>query len=231
MDDLKTQIEQLESVLSKNERSPLFTRLASLYITQRDYSRAIRICESGTSVYPSYATGFLLKARALQQSGRLTDALEDYKRVLEILPRCTIARNEVDAILAKEKTKEKREEVNESGKQVIGEEPVISPAEHDEHGTPRDRYIENLAERLKEYKPARLKDTEPLPAASEGEIAEPDEFPIVSETLAEIFLQQRQYLRARDAYRQLQKKTPHKSGVYQEKIAEIEERIRTESLR
>jgi tetratricopeptide (TPR) repeat protein len=170
MDDLKAQIEQLESVLSKNERSPEFTRLASLYITQRDYSRAIRICENGTSVYPSYATGFLLKARALQQSGRLTDALEDYKRVLEILPRCAIARNEVEAILAKEKTKEKREEVSESGKQVIGEEPVISPAEHDEHNTPRDSYIENLAERLKEYKPARLKDTEPLPADTGGRL-------------------------------------------------------------
>jgi tetratricopeptide (TPR) repeat protein len=231
MDDIKAKIEQLESVLIKNERSPEFAKLASLYITQRDYSGAIRICENGTSIYPSYATGFLLKARALQQSGRLTDAMEDYARVLEILPRCAIARNEVEAILAKEKTKEKGEEVSESGKQVIEEEPVISPAEDDEHNTPRDSYIEKLAERLKEYKPVRLKDTEPLPDDTGGETTEPEEFPIVSETLAEIFLQQKQYLRARDAYRQLQKKKPHKSGVYQAKIAEIEERIRSESLR
>jgi tetratricopeptide (TPR) repeat protein len=231
MEDIKTHIRQLESVLEKNPESPVFARLASLYMTQKQYDRVIQLCEYGTSIYPSYATGFLLKARALQQSDRYPDALEAYNRVLEILPRCTIASTEVDAIQARIQRDDagvlKREGAASGNAE---EQPKTSP-EQDISPLPPDRYIENLAERLKGYKPLKFSGTEPLPSDIDRGSVEPDDLPIVSETLAEIFLQQNQYARARDAYRQLQKKMPHKSGIYEEKITEIEERMRLESLR
>ncbi len=221
MDDLNSQIERLEAVLRDNPTSPAFSRLASYYLTQRKFDRAIELCNRGTKYHPGYATGFLILARGLQQTGKLQEALAAYQKILAILPRCTVARVELQALLNKTKSPpeghtpnpmQERNSADGEGRIAVTHEPYAGES------------IEQLAERLKGYKPIRLKEeTTPEKAGEESASADADDLPIVSETLAEIFLQQKQYGRAIEAYRKLQKKTPVKSDVYEKKVREIEE--------
>jgi tetratricopeptide (TPR) repeat protein len=210
MEPAKQELESLEDLLRQNPESPVFARLASHYLQTGEYLHALALCDRGTSLYPEYATGFLLKARALRHLNQYDEALESYRRVLDILPRCSVAAHEMS-------------EIQLRVKEVQAPDEKLSQDRSDaQQETPED-VVEQLAERLRDYKPKRgsLADT-----GSEKQVetdGDKDELPIVSETLAEIFVRQKQYQRAIEAYGQLIKRKPEKADIYLTKINEVKE--------
>ncbi len=211
MENHNSEIEVLEAQLRENPDSPVFARLASLYVESGEYLHALALCDRGTTIYPEYATGYLLRANALYRIGKYEEAAENYKKVLEILPRCTFALNRL-VELQKRTVKEGRKH-----------EGKADPDDSTEQGS-----IANIAERLKRYKPVRSQTDDVQEEPDEDDFtAENDKkeetLPIVSETLASIFFKQKQYEKAIEAYRQLIKRTPGKADIYHSKIKEVQE--------
>jgi tetratricopeptide (TPR) repeat protein len=204
MEKINAEKQRLEDSLRKNPEGPEFARLASLYIDIGEYNRALALCNRGIERYPDYATGYLMRALSLKQLKRYAEAADEFRKVLNVVPRCTYpeaALTEVSELAAAAGTK--------------AAEPGATAGTGDS--------VEELAERLRDYKPRR---------ASSGDIADtkpiadgmPDEdMPIVSETLAMIFFRQQQYDRAIEAFRQLIKRNPEKADIYLTRIKEVEE--------
>lgn len=215
MEKNREEIQRLEEILRSNPDSPVFAQIANLYIESGEYVHALALCDRGTSMYPEYATGFLLRAAALRHLDKYEESIENYRKVLEILPRCTVAGKWIAELQKK---------LEESKKKVVPETTKQPEAEHKvEKGS-----IEELADRLKEYKPERpssdVKHSEP---AEESDVEEND-LPIVSETLANIFFKQKQFDRAVEAYRQLMKRNPERADIYLTKIKQVEEAKKNE---
>jgi predicted Zn-dependent protease len=210
MEPAKQELKSLEDLLRQNPESPVFARLASHYIQTGEYLHALTLCDRGTSVYPEYATGFLLKARALRHLNKYEEALESYRRVLDILPRCSVAVNEMSGI-------------QQRMKEVPAPDEQSSPDRPDAREEKPEDVVEQLAERLRDYKPKRgsLADTGNVKEVVTD--SDKDELPIVSETLADIFVRQKQYQRAIEAYGQLIKRKPEKADIYLTRINEVKE--------
>ncbi len=205
--NIDDEIERLEDKLLENIESPAFARLASLYIEKGEYLHAITLCDRGTDKYPEYATGFLLRALAMKSLEKYKESIEDYRKVKELLPRCQMIDDRISELEQKLKESESR----------------IPKTAGDETKTDS---IEELAERLKDYKPARPDSNEmKKEVTEENNIVDQvsGELLIVSETLATIFLKQKQFDRAIEAYRQLMERHPDNRDQYLAKIQEAEE--------
>lgn len=220
MDNNTEEIQRLEEILRANPDSPVFAQLATLYIDNGEYLHALALCDRGTGIYPEYATGFLLRATALKHLDKPEEAIENYRKVLEILPRCSVAGKEIESLT--QKVEEPKPDISP------GKTAEESGKDTDEIKEQETGSIEDLAERLKGYKPERpardIKSAEPF----EIDEHEGNDLPIVSETLANIFSKQKQYDRAIEAYRQLIKRNPQKADIYFTRIKELEEAKKNE---
>jgi predicted Zn-dependent protease len=85
-------LEALEQRLRENPRSPLFARLASLYLGSNRLEESYAICRTGVEHYPDYATGHLILGKCLLQLGQFEEARRELNRVLSLQPNCAVAR-------------------------------------------------------------------------------------------------------------------------------------------
>ncbi len=83
-------IENLAARFSENPQSPLFARLADLYLSRQRVSEAVALCENGITLYPSYAGGHIVLGKCYQQLGEFTKARLSYQRALVLSPYNTV---------------------------------------------------------------------------------------------------------------------------------------------
>lgn len=218
------EMQQLEEMLRENTNSPAFALLASLYIEKGEYLQAIALCNRGTETFPEYATGFFLRALALQKIEKFEESIEDYRKVREILPRCPVADESIKELEKKLQivSTPVSAETSEQDPDMVAEKEV------------ENETIEKIAEKLDGYKPPRSDDSilyagqaEKVDADREEEV----ELLIVSETLATIFFKQKQYEKSIDAYRRLTSRYPDKKEYYAVKINEAEEALKNKQKR
>jgi tetratricopeptide (TPR) repeat protein len=84
-------IAALERHLSAHPASPLFARLASLYIDKDRPAQALKLCLQGIRLHPDYPTGLLMIARAQIMLRQYGDARQTLRALLRILPFCPAA--------------------------------------------------------------------------------------------------------------------------------------------
>jgi tetratricopeptide (TPR) repeat protein len=204
MEARNSEVQELEDILRQNPDAPVFARLASLYLESGEYLHALALCDRATEIYPEYATVFLLRAAALEGLEKHEESVQNYKKVLEILPRCSVAGSRTEELNLRS------QDTASSTPSAVKQENNVDP-------------IEELAERLKGYKPVRAGTDISKDETDEFENSVRDDLPIVSETLATIFFKQNQFDRAIEAYRQLIKRNPEKADIYYTRIKEIEE--------
>lgn len=218
------EMQQLEEMLRENTNSPAFALLASLYIEKGEYLQAIALCNRGTETFPEYATGFFLRALALQKIEKFEESIEDYRKVREILPRCPVADESIKELEKKLQivSTPVSAETSEQDPDMVAEKEV------------ENETIEKIAEKLDGYKPPRSDDS--ILYAGQAEKVDADreeegELLIVSETLATIFFKQKQYEKSIDAYRRLTSRYPDKKEYYAVKINEAEEALKNKQKR
>lgn len=205
--------ERIKLIFEFNDNSPLFARVAASELELGNVNDAIKILENGITIYPSYPTAYFILAIANAYAGQedqakgyaamgsellgSTETLEFYeKKILEIISE----RNSLSEAMRPAFISDDKEELDENVYDNI------------------DDKLDILAEQLSKAKiiPKDIDD----PAI---EITSPV-IPIkkiVSETMAEIFLSQKNYNEALSIYAELLRQKPERAGIYLQKISDI----------
>ena len=84
-------IPALERHVAAHPASPLYARLASLYIDGNRPAQALKLCLQGNRLQPDYPTGLLMTARAQIMLRQYGDARQTLQELLRIQPSCAAA--------------------------------------------------------------------------------------------------------------------------------------------
>ena len=85
-DTMADRLAKLEKVYRRNPDSPLFARLADLYLKRGKTEHALEICLQGCQKFPEYATGFMVLARCYEAGGAVEEARDALDQALRIDP-------------------------------------------------------------------------------------------------------------------------------------------------
>lgn len=196
-----------------NDSSPLFARTAEMELANNNVNLAIEILEHGIQKHPSYPTSYFIYARALAQLGRISEAKESVLTGAEL----------IDSVETKKYYLKLIEKIS-SGSKNYTESRRTSFVSDDLKNLPKEDKSENLDELVEKIKTAKIpeRDNKEIP-----EFKEPDNpsLGIVSDTLAMIYMKQKNYDEAIEVFEKLKKLKPHKAEEYQKKIDKIKDKL------
>jgi tetratricopeptide (TPR) repeat protein len=92
MDLLEFDIDFLSQKLAANSSSPIFARLADLYLAKGQPEEALKLCEEGVAIHPTYASGFILLGRCYLAQQNKDKAEKALTRALQLTPYNQVAR-------------------------------------------------------------------------------------------------------------------------------------------
>jgi tetratricopeptide (TPR) repeat protein len=196
------EIENLEKRLRSNPLSPVFARLASLYLSANRAEEARELCEKGITRYPAYATAHLVLSKCYFQLARLSDAKRELSMTLNLQPRCEIARTVLRETMLRSAAEMGKETTvvdqgNQAGlEQAVGEAGVSTLLRGASIGAEE------------EFSTAGVSDE------------------IVTPTLAEIYASQGAYREAIRTYLLLARRKPAEKKQFEQRIRELEEKWR-----
>lgn len=98
MDLSEFDIDFLSQKLSDNPQSPLFARLADIYLTKNQASEALKLCEAGVQVYSSYATGYVVLGKCYLALNENSKARLAFSQALHLAPFNQVARKMLEEI-------------------------------------------------------------------------------------------------------------------------------------
>ena len=96
MDLSEFDIDFLSQKLSDNPQSPLFARLADLYLSKNQPAEALKLCEAGVQTYPSYSTGYVILGKCYSALNENSKARLAYSQALHFAPFNQLARKLLD---------------------------------------------------------------------------------------------------------------------------------------
>jgi tetratricopeptide (TPR) repeat protein len=198
-------IEELQTHIDRNPRSPLFARLADEYLRAQRYDDALELCINGLQLFPDYATANLVIARCLVEKNDPATALSHLQVVLRTYPD--------NGVLKALYRAWEEQTAFAPPEQSIPQEPEapapeqISPQETVQSG--ETEVPPQVAETAKEEEDFSL-----------------DDVPIVSVTLAEIYATQGAYEAAIAMYRKLQRQKPQQAKEFEKKIEELRQKMK-----
>ena len=205
--------------------SPWFARVAAGYLEQGETVRALKLCLAGMRDYPRYMTGALILGKCYEAMGQRGEAILEYRRILDVHPDNPMLHRLCTAVERKEEEEfavfreQRRKTIRKTGNAVSFERYIADPVLEEESG------IDFLLKQLQAAKSGgRSSASEELLAdlkdAGEGSGK------IVTATLAEIYVAQKEYGEAIAAYRALIEQRPGDADRYRERLAEIELLVR-----
>ena len=86
MDTAQQEISALERLVGPQGASPLFARLADVYLSAGRPKDALRVCDAGLAHFPFYSTGHFVKGRALIALDMTNEARRELEFVRDWLP-------------------------------------------------------------------------------------------------------------------------------------------------
>jgi len=98
MDLSEFDIDFLSQKLSDNPQSPLFARLADLYLSKNQSAEALKLCEAGVQTYSSYATGYVVLGKCYTALNENSKARLAFAQALHLSPFNQLARKLLDEI-------------------------------------------------------------------------------------------------------------------------------------
>jgi tetratricopeptide (TPR) repeat protein len=98
MDLSEFDIDFLSQKLSDNPQSPLFARLADLYLSTNQSAEALKLCEAGVQTYSSYATGYVILGKCYSALNENSKARLAFAQALHLAPFNQLARKLLDEI-------------------------------------------------------------------------------------------------------------------------------------
>jgi tetratricopeptide (TPR) repeat protein len=180
MDLSEFDIDFLSQRLSDNPQSPLFARLADLYLSKNQSSEALKLCETGVQAYSSYATGFVVLGKCYLALNENSKAKLAFTQAMHLSPFNQVARKLLSEIVSA---------ADESPESAVGESSAASSPSTD---APPEQQIAASAIEESIVAPPSVQVPEPvveessLPTAIEEpvqEIIQPEQIPTVEATV------------------------------------------------
>lgn len=198
-------IKKFELLYQINSHSPLFITIAYKKILDNDLDESLSIIEKGLLEFPDHPTALLLKSRIFIKKGNFSQALKLIKKASNLLS----SPKTFDFYLTELETLNKQ-----SIKIEIEDKSNIQQEISD---------IKNISPKLPELDPLKgYSETNTTPKSDYSVI---DDSLIISDTLAKIYFNQKEYKEAIRIYNKLKSKHPEKSEFYDSKISEIKSLI------
>lgn len=207
--------DKIKLIYEFNASSPLFARVALYEIEKGDYLRAIDIIEAGLKHHLEYATAHFILAIAYSYIGDEIHAKEE----VETGVRLSSSKYALDYYNKKiEKIISERNSLTDVKRPAF---TVPEIEEENKHFKLEDR-LDELADELSKAKiKVDVSDSNKI----NNELPEFKGKKIASETLAGIYVAQRNFMEAISIYNELIKAQPAKEGYYNQKIIEINRQL------
>jgi len=100
MDLSEFDIDFLSQKLSDNPQSPLFARLADLYLSKNQEAEALKLCENGVQHFPAYASGQIILGKCYLSLNQNSKASAAFRRALQINPFNQVAQRLLEQVPA-----------------------------------------------------------------------------------------------------------------------------------
>jgi tetratricopeptide (TPR) repeat protein len=100
MDLSEFDIDFLSLRLSDNPQSPLFARLADIYLSKNQSSEALKLCETGVQAYSSYATGYVVLGKCYLALNENSKAKLAFTQAMHLSPFNQVARKLLSEIVS-----------------------------------------------------------------------------------------------------------------------------------
>ena len=100
MDLSEFDIDFLSQKVSDNPQSPLFARLADLYLSKNQSAEALKLCEAGVQIFPSYAAGYVVLGKCYLALNENSKARLAFTQAIHFAPFNQLARKLLDEIPA-----------------------------------------------------------------------------------------------------------------------------------
>lgn len=218
-DPLKDKVpDKIALIYEFNKQSPLFARVANAELNKGNIDEAVNILAAGLELYPNYATAHLVNAKALALSGDKEEAIAALKKACTLINDLKTEEYYLHQI---EKISAETSAFSESRRAAFFPENFETDEEEVQEEN-EDDGLEQLAEELNSAQTIDVEEEEEQP--SSGFVFTGGK-PIISETLAGIYMAQNNFKDAKYVYEQLIIKEPEKEERFRKKLAEIEERI------
>jgi predicted Zn-dependent protease len=206
--------EKIKLIFEFNDSSPLFARVAASEIELGNVNDAVKILENGITNHPSYPTAYFVLALANAYSGQEEEARSSAAIGGELLGSSETLKyyqNKITEIIAE----------RNSLKDTL--RPAFIPDDKEE--TPGTMVHEKIEDKL-DLLAEQLSKAKIIPNNSDDFQPEikPPAIPlkkIFSDTMAEIYISQKNYSEALSIYDELLKQKPEKAGIYLQKISDI----------
>lgn len=207
MDDkLNKLINKFELLYNINSQTPLFVTIAYKKIDDDKLDEALEVLEKGLKDYPNHPTALLLKSKILVKKGNYPQALKLIKNASGLIGHSKTFDFYITELEMLNKSSIKIEPDTQNDLRVNYSSQTKDLSEKPLTPTPIDETVKigNMA-------------------STTSNIL--DDSLIISDTLAKIYFNQKEYKEAIRIYSKLKIKHPEKSEFYDSKIAEIQSLI------
>lgn len=243
------QLMSLERHCAAHPASPMFVRLAALYLERSLPAQALKLCLQGVKRFHDYPTALLVMARSQVMLRQYNDARETLRGLLRSVPGCGAGLQLLERMMelelqyppanatagrafpspersASDAERWSRRDDILPGMPVPSRPSVDTPS-HDAAAAASLLDLSQLAARLEGARiPALPDEFDEEDGSEDGEVEYVNlQLRPQTETLAQIYASQGRYREAIDAFRSLSQVHPERSGEFARKIAEYEERL------
>ncbi len=215
--------EKVSLIYEYNKQTPLFVRMANIHLEKNNPQEALIILNAGLIHFPDHPVAIFLIAKAHTALGNYSQAIKFLKKGSELIhsPKSyEFYFREIEAI-------KKQQILYDIGK--TSDEKSTQPAnDKDLTAIFLTDKVKKIAEELKEAEEVLIKsDKENFEITNFNLV---DDSLILSETLAKIYVNQREYQEAIRIYEKLKIKIPEKSHYFDSKIDELKLKLETDQV-
>ncbi|WP_304130996.1 M48 family metallopeptidase [Ignavibacterium album] len=215
--------EKVSLIYEYNKQTPLFVRMANIHLEKNNPQEALIILNAGLIHYPDHPVAIFLIAKAHSALGNYSQAIKFLKKGSELIhsPKTyEFYLREIEAI--------KKQKIFYDVDRTSGNETSLSEKEKDLTSVFLTDTVKKIAEELKEAEEVLINpDKENFESQTFNPI---DNSLILSETLAKIYINQREYQEAIRIYEKLKIKIPEKSHYFDSKIDELKLKLETDQV-
>ncbi|BDQ04099.1 MAG: hypothetical protein KatS3mg037_2674 [Ignavibacterium sp.] len=214
--------EKVSLIYEYNKQTPLFVRMANIHLEKDNPQEALIILNAGLIHYPDHPVAIFLIAKAHTALGNYSQAIKFLKKGSELIhsPKTyEFYLREIEAI-KKQKIFYDVDKKSDGRPDKAEEKDLTSIFLTDT--------VKKIAEELKEAEEVLINsEHENFTTPSMNII---DDSLILSETLAKIYVNQREYQEAIRIYEKLKIKIPEKSHYFDSKIDELKLKLETDQV-